>query len=95
MNRPKAIVDKAKELILRDGWVQGVYRYKEGRCISGALKDASRELGFDTTSNEQDFIDYMRARTNVMRRTGGMLPTWNDKSKRTKEEVLAALTYED
>lgn len=54
---PKTIIEKAKELIMRDGWCQrtsrkshwarreeGVVEVVTGRCLVGALSDARAEI---------------------------------------------------
>lgn len=102
---PEQIITKAKELIETEGWIQGSYRALKkpnqpaprvcGRCISGALADAANFYGvfdgsYETVTNINS--PYYKAREMVKKKTDGTLPTWNDKSGRTKIEVLEALT---
>lgn len=96
------ILLKAKALIERDGWIQRSNRKTDahgncvGRCLLGALSDASIVDGsmLDAEYNAQ--IDgYFEA----IQRLEALTPTrsdslveWNDVRRRTKAQVLDLLT---
>ena len=75
----------AKDLLVADGWVRGEPRNPNGRCIVGAMQDAT---GGPTTGR------YFPMRTALFAHLPSRechLAAWNDAPGRTFAEVLALL----
>lgn len=95
---PNDIILKAKELIERDGWVQGSLRWThdgvcQGRCLVGALRDASMlEISFPAPEYSARYNSYLAARQRVRDLAWNDEVVWNDTPGRTKDEVLEMLT---
>lgn len=79
------VLNGAADLIERDGWVQGMYRYEHSLCIVGAIDTAAGCFGTNMT------VDAMRARSTVADFIEANPTAWNDKPGRTKAEVVVAL----
>lgn len=82
----------ARELIVRDGWCQGISRGSQ-RCADYAIRDAVRghRSGFEVPDFQQRFTDsigYLSVAATG--KTSLSTITWNDAEGRTVEEVLAA-----
>lgn len=88
------VLNRAADLIERDGWCQRRYRGQDGEhCVSDALIRAAGmgEPG-DTGQQARVMTLYCEAsdalRAKVRRKN---LPRWNDAPGRTQAEVVAAL----
>lgn len=90
----------ARDLLVREGWVQKEMRSRHGRCISGAIEDAGRLLEWQQRlAAEADARNILRhtiaPQSNWLQRWLGFgyiwLATWNDVKGRTKEEAVALL----
>lgn len=96
------ILNRAADLIDKEGWSQGEYRkpVKAGdrivrvrRCASAAICDAAEQLGLDIDriDEEGDNRIYYNAREKFKVHIGrACIPSWND-NKNSKEKVVAAL----
>jgi hypothetical protein len=82
------VLHRAADLLEEFGWCQGRMGSKqEGMfCISGAVNEAVRELGYNYTRLPSDPLYVSGTRF-----FGGNGPRWNDEAGRTKEEVVSAL----
>jgi hypothetical protein len=85
------LLDKAADIIERDGWCQGKYASdpETGPCCAlGAIRRAATGTAFPACDDDWDAI------TNAGRalaRLTGFVPGWNDTQGRQAVEVTAAL----
>lgn len=92
----KEIIAKAKEIIIREGWIKGsYYRPGEGYCMMGALRKAawgSYRFGGSWLDEPANFEEYNQAQVCIETKAiGGVTIAWfNDKPTTTKEDVIAA-----
>lgn len=88
----------ARNLLVRDGWIQGMMRSKNGRCISGAVGDAAAYLKWPQRfRTETDVRNVLRQlimpQPSWLHRWFGLrhiwLESWNDAKGRTREDAIA------
>ena len=101
MNRSVSLLRKAREVLKRDGWIQGELHFNGQHCAIGAIEQAFDE----TTDAKPDAFSYEDLRTAkiVMGQVAGELDpksaragysneakiaSFNDRRGRTMEEVL-------
>lgn len=89
-------LDKAADLIERDGWCQGVLRTATGEhCALGAIVETIAGGGITDRALAQSVWtnpDVIDARNALYETIGNKtIANWNDEPKRTKTEVVAAL----
>lgn len=75
------ILDRAANLLDRDGWIQGHLCGHDGEhCALGGI--------LDVTTNDDPYAQAVDA---VERVLGGALDVWNDAPERTKDEVTSTM----
>jgi hypothetical protein len=80
------ILDQAREILIRDGWCQGVGRDAMGRCcLAEAIWGQEGAQGCLMLRNQEAYYRVCK----VLRVR--LLSVWNDKPGRTLDEVLDAL----
>lgn len=86
----KQILKKARALIKKHGWVQEEYgNGSDGFCAAGAIMAAiDSPHGFSTAATEEAYFVLEKAIGRPAKGCG--LLVWNDRVRRTKEQVLAA-----
>jgi hypothetical protein len=82
-------IDRARQLLIREGWIQHRVRSQYGRCLYAALVDC------DTISQELEAVkECIRADVGeywVPREAPCCLVSYNDTPGRTKGDVIALL----
>jgi hypothetical protein len=84
------VLDKAAEVLERDGWCQSNFENKAGeRCAVGALRQASRELDGIISFR----IEARTALAEYLEISSLDVIEWNDTRGRTAAEVIDALKH--
>jgi len=84
MSAAADVLNKAADLIERDGWTQGTYQLDGKRCVDGAISATSHD--WSTWRNRKEARELLRDTIGAQ-----ILVDWNDAPGRTKTEVVAAL----
>ena len=85
MSQVAAVLNRAADILERDGWIQGAMYNRNGcRCALGALNSASTEL--DCGSEPVWDACFLLSAD-----LGYDLPSWNDEDGRTVDEVTTLL----
>lgn len=91
------VLNRAADLIERDGWCQGSDRLKDGICVGKAIElsaEALRALWGEDFDARPAFVALELAagiRVDADHRSFGGYVLWNDAPGRTKAEVVAVL----
>ena len=90
---PAQVLREARDIILRDGWIQNAYSSEQGYCVEGAIMRACRHHGMkwmQAQGNEAlaAFAPFAKAIGCESRH--GALALWGDRPERTVQDVLSA-----
>lgn len=84
MSSAADVLERAAELLERDGWCQRQLHHCDGsRCVRGAIIDAALEVGEGSLPPSEWLRRHLGAKRS--------LPEWNDDPGRTADEVIAKL----
>ena len=87
-NDVKAVLGEAKELIVRNGWMQGQYGDADrGYCIYGAVCEAADRQG--SPGLEIDAMAAINKDVRIVKTGIYSAISWNDRPGRTQDDVLA------
>ena len=90
MERAAAILNRAAELIEKDGWIQGNWREHGARCAGQAIYDAL-PYRMDFSASDSAWVAMRRQIGKQRGDTMFEIAHWNDAPGRTKDEVIATL----
>lgn len=80
------VYSRAKDLLEKDGWVQGTAHTLDGRrCLTSAIHDAAEEI-IGTSHSCYELFQPL-----ISKVKGEQLASWNDGAGRTKKEVIDLL----
>jgi hypothetical protein len=76
----KQLLLRAREILIKEGWVKGALYNRNGYCALGALSEANKA--------NSCFYVYQKAHE-ALRAQMGNIAEFNDRKTTTKEDVLA------
>ena len=89
----KEILQKARELLVTDGWCQHAYRRNDRHCTLDAIRTAINSENPSNGEHCQEFDAAVRPLLNALNyglyADSGTLANWNDKENQTQEVVIA------
>lgn len=91
---PDEVLDRAADIIDRDGWTQYCFLFGRSVCAVGAMRLA---IGLPAIPQcegvlPQDVAEFGQARAELRQATGYTdITKWNDAQGRTKDEVTATM----
>jgi hypothetical protein len=83
------VLQKAKEVLIEDGWIQGAVKNKHGRCAWGAINYATVLLGRQEDGPTVDRAVFIFEKTVSPGGSVTGIGVWNDQPWRTFQEVMA------
>ena len=89
-NQVALVLQKARDLLVKKGWIQGGMQSEYGFCSIGAIMAAARVEGRSLDNSNHSYWQAKRALGETISTAIIPIPSWNDDPKRTKAEVLAA-----
>jgi len=86
------LIDKAIEILERDGWCRGMFTDSEGRhCAIGALTAAQHEMGNIYPSEVSAVMLRMELVLEAELGQTTLLTQWNDKTAKDRDDVIRVL----